>query len=50
MNHPIMFLERSNKTKLAPASFSYYSGLLREKNKFELKECDSYNRYYLFAL
>ena len=34
MNHPIMFLERDNKGKLVPASFSYFLELLREKNKF----------------
>ena len=33
MNHPIMFLDRDNKIKLE---------LLKEKNKFELKNCDSY--------
>ena len=34
MNHPIMFLERDNKTKLEPASFYYFVELLWEKNKF----------------
>ena len=34
MNHPIMFLERDNKGKLVPASFSYFLELLWEKNKF----------------
>ena len=33
MNHPIMFLDRDNKEKLVPASFSYFLELL-EKNKF----------------
>ena len=33
MNHPIMFLDRDNKTKLMPASFSYFLQLLGEKNK-----------------
>ena len=47
MNHPIMLLDRDNKSKLRPASFSYFSKLLREKNKFELKKCHSYNRYNL---
>ena len=28
MNHPIMFLERHNKTKSVPASFSYFLELL----------------------
>ena len=28
MNHPIMFLDRDNKTKLVPASFSYFLELL----------------------
>ena len=31
MNHPIMFLDGDNKTKLVPASFSYFLELLREK-------------------
>ena len=34
MNHPIMFLDRDNKGKLVPASFSYFLELLLEKNKF----------------
>ena len=33
MNHPIMFLDRDNKAKLVPASFSYFLELLWEKNK-----------------
>ena len=37
MNYPIIFLDRNNKTKLAPASFSYFLELLWEKNKFSLK-------------
>ena len=31
--HPIMFLSQSNKTKLVPASFSYFLELLWKKNK-----------------
>ena len=31
MNHPIMFLDRDNRTKLLPASFSYFLELMREK-------------------
>ena len=34
MNHPIMFLDRDNKTKLVPVSFSYSLELLWEKNIF----------------
>ena len=34
MNNPIIFLDRDNKTKLAPASFCYFLELLLEKNKF----------------
>ena len=34
MNHPIMFLDLDNKEKLVPASFSYASELLLEKNEF----------------
>ena len=37
MNHSIMFLDRDNKGKLVPASFSYFSELLREKDAFQLK-------------
>ena len=37
MNDPIMFLERDNKTKLVPASFSYFLELLWEKTDFRLK-------------
>ena len=37
MNHPIMFLDQDNKTKLVPACFSYFFELLLEKNKFYLK-------------
>ena len=37
MNRPIMFLDRDNKTKLVPASFSYFLELLRQKNRFSLK-------------
>ena len=33
-NHPIMFLNRDNKTKLVPGSFSYFLEILWEKNKF----------------
>ena len=33
MTHPIMFLDRENKGKLVPASFSYFLELLSEKNK-----------------
>ena len=50
MNHPIMFLDRDNKTKLVPAIFPNILGLLLEKNKFYLKKSDSYNRYNLSAL
>ena len=42
LNHPIMFLDRDNKMKLVPASFSYILELLLEKNKFYLKKCDNY--------
>ena len=28
MNYPIMFLDRDNKGKLVPTSFSYFLGLL----------------------
>ena len=34
MNHPIMFFDRDNKTKLVPVSFSYFLELLLVKNKF----------------
>ena len=34
MNHPIMLLDRDNKGKLVPASFSYFLELLWEKNEF----------------
>ena len=34
MSHPIMFVDRDNKTKLVPDSFSYFLELLLEKNKF----------------
>ena len=34
MNCPIMFLDRGNKAKLAPASYFYFLELLWEKNKF----------------
>ena len=34
INHPIMFLDRKNKTKLAAASFSYFLELLWKENKF----------------
>ena len=34
MNHQIMFLDRDNKTKLVPASFSYF---LKHKIIFNLK-------------
>ena len=33
-NHPIMFLNRDNKTKLVPTSFSYFLELSCKKNKF----------------
>ena len=36
MNNPIMFLDRDNKIKLVPASFSYFFELLCEKNKFHV--------------
>ena len=39
MNHPIMLLDRDNKIKLE---------LLREKNKFELKNC--FNLYIIKKL
>ena len=38
-----MCLNRDNKAKLVPASLSYFLELLWEKNKFYLKNCDSYN-------
>ena len=50
MNHPIMFLDRDNKTKFVRASLSNFLELLSEKNKFYLKKCDSCNRYDLSAL
>ena len=31
MNHPVMFLDGDNKTKLVPAYSSYFLELLREK-------------------
>ena len=34
MNDPIMVPDWDNKKKLVPASFSYFLGLLSEKNKF----------------
>ena len=34
MNHTIMFLNRDNKTKLVPASFSYFLEPLGEKMNF----------------
>ena len=39
MSHPIMFLDQDNKTKLVPASFSYFLELLfmREEENFNLK-------------
>ena len=37
MNHWIMFLDRDSSKKLVPASFSYFLGLLLEKNKRNLK-------------
>ena len=37
MNHPIMFLDRDNETKLVPASFSYFLELMRVKQNFNLK-------------
>ena len=40
MNHPGKFLDRDNKTKLAPASFSDFLEL----------NSDSYNRYNLSTL
>ena len=48
MNHPIMFLDGGNKTKIVPASFSYFLKLLWEKNKFQLKKCDGF--HYSFRL
>ena len=45
-----LFLGQDNKTKLVPASFSYFLELLCEKNKFWLKKCDSYNCYNLSVL
>ena len=38
MNHPVKFLDRENKTQLAPAPFSDFLELLGEKKKFSLKE------------
>ena len=37
MNHPIMFFDRDNKTKLVPASFSYFLDLFEKKMIFSLK-------------
>ena len=38
MNHPIMFLDRDNKTKLVPASFTYFIFNFYEKKiNFSLK-------------
>ena len=37
MNHPIMFLDRGNKTKLVPVSFFYSLGLFERKANFNLK-------------
>ena len=37
MNHPIMFLDRDNKTKLVPASFSYFLELNERKMNFNLR-------------
>ena len=34
MNHPVMFLDGDNETKLVPASLSYFLELLCEKIKF----------------
>ena len=33
MNHPTMFLDRDNETKLLPATFSYFLEHLSEKKK-----------------
>ena len=45
-----MFFDRDNKKKLVPAFFSYVLEFLGEKNKFQLKNCHSYDRYNLSAL
>ena len=37
MNHPILFVDRDNKTKLVPASFSCFLELSSEKIKISLK-------------
>ena len=37
MNHPTMFLDRDNETKLLPATFSYFLEHLSEKKKISLK-------------
>ena len=37
MNYPIMILDRDNKTKLLPASFSYFLELYKRKINFSLK-------------
>ena len=37
MNHPIMVLDRDNKTKSMPAFFSYFLELIWDKNNFSLK-------------
>ena len=37
INHPIMLLDRYNKTKLVPSSFSYFLELLRKKINSSLK-------------
>ena len=50
MNHPIMFLDRDNKRKLVPASFSYFFRTLERKINFNQKMCHSYNRYNPSAL
>ena len=50
MNHPIMFLDGDNKTKLAPVSLYYFLQLLCEKIKFQLKKFNSYNLYNISAV
>ena len=37
MNHPIMFLDRENKTTLVPASFFYFLELYERKVYFNVK-------------
>ena len=38
MNHPIMFLDRDNKTKFVPAPFSYFLDSYERKTNFNKKK------------